>query len=96
MRNSAATESAKITAHYADMCFCTHRPDLGAAEITPLSPRFNFKKAARRLADRLHLVDVRFNEIDRSAVGVLGVACVHRPEQRVRLVWTFHYPEAQQ
>mgnify|MGYP001568903016 CR=1 FL=1 len=81
---------AKIIATYSDGCFC-ERPGLNPSFSFPAEPRFEFKKEARGYAQIHGIEKLQWSRSDRSAIGILPVACNHRAEQTVRLDWQIVY-----
>jgi hypothetical protein len=77
----------KIDATYQNGCFC-ERPTLEQGKPFRTSPRFEFKKEARRYAEEHGMViDTFFKGAD-SAIAQLSFPCKHTPVQYVRLSWT--------
>ena len=76
---------AIIQANYTSCCFCD-KPPLPDGEPFETEPRFEFKKAAIRYADKHHLTIIQGKTRDKVAIAKSNHICTHG-QNYVRLDW---------
>ena len=77
----------RITASYQTCCFCDKK-QYPAGPPVQYYPRFQFRKAAKEYASVHGLTIVSWGHNgDKSALAETNEACVHFPNNRVRLDW---------